>query len=334
MDVLGADPDVRVRLGEGVADGGEAHERRADDPDHAVARGSAPRSSGRGRRRRPGSCASSNCAATITSRIAANHARAGRRRTRRRARPRPRSSPAARAARGRAGRPSGGSRGARRARRGSPPASRGGPRRPAGRRRAGPASRPSASSVVDRVELAAGGADRALEVGRFGVEDAVELAAQRPRDLARLELEQRAARADPAQERADGLAVLGRHDAPTTAQPPRHRQPELGQAGGQLGRLVGRDHELEVGPAAGEAKRATRQEAAAQPRAAAVVRGGVPVEGRRGAGPVAAGGGAGGRAAPTDASRRDRARPETGDLGDAGRTAAMGRWRPARRGGR
>ena len=56
--------------------------------------------------------------------------------------------------------------------------------------------------LVDRRELAAGRADRPLEVGRLGVEDAVELAAERPRDLARLELEERAAGPDPAQERA------------------------------------------------------------------------------------------------------------------------------------
>ena len=54
----------------------------------------------------------------------------------------------------------------------------------------------------DRVELPAGRADRPLEVRRLGVEDPVELAAQRPRHLARLELEQRAGRPDPAQERA------------------------------------------------------------------------------------------------------------------------------------
>ena len=43
----------------------------------------------------------------------------------------------------------------------------------------------------DRVELAARGAHRPLEVRRLGVEDAVEVAAQRPRHLARLELEER-----------------------------------------------------------------------------------------------------------------------------------------------
>ena len=76
MDVLGADPDVRIRLGEGVADRGERHERRADDPDHAVARGSARRSSGRGRRRRPGWCASSNSRPRSRHASRANHARA------------------------------------------------------------------------------------------------------------------------------------------------------------------------------------------------------------------------------------------------------------------
>ena len=140
------------------------------------------------------------------------------------------SSRAARAARARAGRPSGGSpsrsaSSARRRLRGL--AARRRP--PAGRRTAGSASRPSASSVGDRVELAAGGAHRALEVGRLGVEDAVELAAQRPRDLARLDLEERPAGPDPAQERPDRLAVLPGHDAAAAAEPPRGRQPELGE---------------------------------------------------------------------------------------------------------
>ena len=61
---------------------------------------------------------------------------------------------------------------------------------------------------VDRIELPPGGAHRALEVGRLGVQDAIELTAQRPRHLTRLDLEQGAARADPSQERPDRLAVL------------------------------------------------------------------------------------------------------------------------------
>ena len=60
----------------------------------------------------------------------------------------------------------------------------------------------------DRIELAAGCADRALQVRRFGIEHAVELAAEGPRHLACLELEQRPGRPDPPEERADRLPVL------------------------------------------------------------------------------------------------------------------------------
>src|SRR4051794_27769236 len=65
----------------------------------------------------------------------------------------------------------------------------------------------------DGVELAACRGDRSLEIRRLGVEDAVELAAQCPRDLPGLELEQRARGTDPAQERPDGFRVLPGHDA-------------------------------------------------------------------------------------------------------------------------
>ena len=54
---------------------------------------------------------------------------------------------------------------------------------------------------VDRRELPARRGHGALQVGRLGVEHPVELAAQAPRDLARLELEQRRAGPDPAEER-------------------------------------------------------------------------------------------------------------------------------------
>ena len=60
MDGLGPDRDVRIGLGQRVADGGEGHERRADHADHARRPGSAPRSCGRARRRRRGWCASSS----------------------------------------------------------------------------------------------------------------------------------------------------------------------------------------------------------------------------------------------------------------------------------
>ena len=174
-------------------------------------------------------------AATITSRIAANHARAatpgdGARRRESAAVGLIGQGQPSRCARARAGPPSDGAPAARPARRASPRASRAArPRRPA-RTCGWSASRPSASSDVDRVELAAGRADRALEVGRLGVEDPVELAAQRPRDLARLELQQRPARPDPAQERPDRLGALPGHDAAAATEPPRRRQADVARA--------------------------------------------------------------------------------------------------------
>ena len=168
---------------------------------------------------------------------------------------------------------------------------------------------------VDRVELAAGRADRALEVGRLGVEHAVELAAQRPRHLARLDLEQRPGGPDPAQERPDRLAVLRCHDAAAATDPPRHRQAELRQPGGEHRRLVRSDDELEVGSPAGEAQRAARQEPAAKPGRAAVLGGGRPREpdaaGRPLAGPPQTVGQPGDRRLATG-----RLGPEPVDLGD------------------
>ena len=60
----------------------------------------------------------------------------------------------------------------------------------------------------DRVELAAGRADRARRARRLGIEDAVELAAEGAWHLACPELEERPGRPDPAQERADRFALL------------------------------------------------------------------------------------------------------------------------------
>ena len=134
----------------------------------------------------------------------------------------------------------------------------------------------------DRIELAAGGADRALEVRRLGVEDAVELAAQGARDLARFDLEQGPRRPDPAQEGADRLPVLGGHHAPPATDAPRDGQPELGQPGGQLRRRGRLDDELEMGPPAGQAERATGEEPAAQPGGVAVFRRRSPGERRPG----------------------------------------------------
>ena len=83
----------------------------------------------------------------------------------------------------------------------------------------------------DRVELATGRRNGPLEVGRLGVEDPVELAAQRAGHLAGLELEQRARRTDPAQEGPDRLAALPGHDAATAPEPPRGRQADLPKSG-------------------------------------------------------------------------------------------------------
>ena len=179
-------------------------------------------------------------AATITSRIAANHARAGRRTDRRPTPRRRRGGPASRCARAIAARPTDASRAARRARTGSLRASRDGrPRRPGRCRtvRRGD-RRPRGSSIASSCRPAA--LDRALEVGRLGVEDPIELAAQGPRHLARLEFEQGAARPDPPQERPDRLGALPGHDTAAAAQPPRCGQLEVAEPGRQDRRLLGR----------------------------------------------------------------------------------------------
>ena len=140
-------------------------------------------------------------------------------------------------------------------------------------------SRPSASSCVDRVELPPGRSDGALQVGRLGVEDTVQLAAKRTRHLPGLELEQRAGGPDPAEERAHRLGTLPRHDPSTAADPPRCRKVDLTEPSGEDLGLLDRDDEFEMGPAAGQAERPAGQEPAAQPRGSAVVGRSVPVEG-------------------------------------------------------
>ena len=79
--------------------------------------------------------------------------------------------------------------------------------------------------LVDRRDLAAGGADGPLEVGGFRVQDPVQIAAECPRDLSRLDLEERAASPDPAEEQADRVALLPGDDAPAAPNPTRGRQP-------------------------------------------------------------------------------------------------------------
>ena len=154
---------------------------------------------------------------------------------------------------------------------------------------------------------------------------------ERPRDLPRLELEERPGRPDPAQERADRLAALPGHDALAAADAPCRGQADVGQPTGEDRRLGERDDELEVRPAAGQAERAAGQEAAAQPGHPAVL--------------------GGGRPSRTARRRRDRGRGARRSRDDRGlaparprppgrpprrpdRTAGPGRWRPARCAGR
>jgi len=73
---------------------------------------------------------------------------------------------------------------------------------------------------IDCFELAGGGFDRALEIGRFGVDDAIEVASDCPRDLARFELQQRRSPTDESEERAESLGALPRHHPPVATEPP------------------------------------------------------------------------------------------------------------------
>ena len=315
MDVLGPDRDVRIRLGQGVADRGEADERRADDPGHAAPRASAPRSSGRARRHRPGSCASSSCAATITSRIAANHARAGCG-----GRTRPALGldrrPGARAARARAGRPSDGSRAVRPARRGSPRASRGAPRRRSRTTYGCAGSRPSASSVA----IASSWRPAALTARWRLADSALSTRLSSPRSARETCRASSSSSAPVAPIRRRNVPTASPLFEVTTPRPRRSRHdagsPNSARRAASSGASSGCDDELEVGPAAGEAERAAGQEPAAQPGAAAVLRGGAASRSGRAGLPLARAAAAGWRAAPTDASRPIGVGPEPGDLGD------------------
>ena len=70
-----------------------------------------------------------------------------------------------------------------------------------------------------------------------GVDDPVQLAAQRPGEPPRLELEQRGAAADPAEEQADRLGALPGDDSPAAPDPPRRGQPYLAESLGEERRL-------------------------------------------------------------------------------------------------
>ena len=225
VDVLGADADVLA--GERVADGGEAHERRADDPGDAggsrvraaIVRGQL---AGIGRGgvhlpvggdRRPGAWpdhARGDPAVRAAPGGRSPPPRAG---PSRGPRPRRRGGPAARAGRAPAAPPIGGGRGASASSR-ERRLGRLAPGRGDGSDASGLLAQPAVGlERVDRRELAARRGDRPLQVRRLGVEHPVELAAQAPRDLARLELEQRRAGPDPAEERGDRLGALPGDDA-------------------------------------------------------------------------------------------------------------------------
>ena len=338
MDVLGADPDVAVQLRQRVADGGEADERWADDPGDPGDAGPAGDASGPARRRRRASCASSS--SPPRSRLASREScQSGSGRVDGASVPEWRGCRPAgrrRASFARGAPPESGSV-ARRSRRSSArwTADRCAPRRSASSARlaSGVARLASATRRTDdwltgqaavgvedgdRVELAARGADRPLQVGRLGIEHPVELPAKGARDLARLDLEERAGRAEPPEEGPDRLTALRRDDTASAADPPRGRQAELGEPGRQRWRLVGRDDELEVRSAARQAQRAAGEEPPAQPGRAAVLGSRGPVERGRGRLPFAA------------ASEADR---EPGDGRARGRPRA-GRAPPPRPSGR
>jgi hypothetical protein len=130
----------------------------------------------------------------------------------------------------------------------------------------------------DGIELAARRRDRALEIGRFGIEDAVELAAQGTGHLAGLEFQERPRGADPPKEGPDRLAALPGDDPASAPKPPGRGQADLPQSRREDRRVVRRQHELEMGPATRQAQRAAGQEAATQPGGAAMLGCGGPFE--------------------------------------------------------
>ena len=132
--------------------------------------------------------------------------------------------------------------------------------------------------LPDRREVPAGRADGSLEICRLRVQDPIQVAAQRPRHLPRLELEECAAGPDPAKEQPDGIAALPRHHAPAAPDAPRCRQPDVAQPLGQRHGLVRVDDELEMRPTARQAEGPAGQEEPAQIGHPAVLGGGRPIE--------------------------------------------------------
>ena len=106
----------------------------------------------------------------------------------------------------------------------------------------------------DGIELPSGRTDRPLQVGGLGVEDPIELTAEGARHLASLDFEKGAGGSGAPQEGADGFAALGRDHPTAPSDAPRGRQPELTELSRQYRRVVGRNHEFEVGATSGQAQ--------------------------------------------------------------------------------
>ena len=272
VDVLGPHADVLAR--ERVAHGGEAHVRRAD---HAGDAG-LPRAGRDGPRELAGvggggvhlpvggnhdraSCRIMPEATSSPGRpapaVAARPGRDGRgSRIRRRMAGRVRGrSPRRRGARGArpgpapAARPTGAGRGARRSRTATPRASRAAPPPRRGR---SAAARRGGRPPRARRSPRAGGPAAATDRWRLA-DSALSTRLSSPRrvraTLPRLELQERRAGPDAAEERGDRLGALPGHDAVAAPDAPRRRQPDVAEAAGEDRGLVDRDHELEVGAA-------------------------------------------------------------------------------------
>ena len=132
--------------------------------------------------------------------------------------------------------------------------------------------------LPDRRDMTTGRADSSLEVRGFGIEDAIEVASQGARDLPSLQLQERPAGPDPAQEQADRVAALPRHHAAASSESPRCRQTDVAEPVGEGLRLIRSDDELEVRSAAGEAQRAAGEEQSTQVGHPTMLGGGRPVE--------------------------------------------------------
>ena len=172
-----------------------------------------------------------------------------------------------------------------------------------------------AGQLPDRRDMPTGCADRSLEVRGFGIEDAIEVASQGARDLPSLQLQERPAGPDPAQEQADHVAALPRHHAAASPEAPRCRQTDVAEPIGEGFCVIRPDDDLEVRPATGQAQRTAGEEQPAQVGHPTVFGGGGPVEPFR----RAVGGGiagcpwSGASSAATTATQADR-QPGHGSL--------------------